>query len=94
MVNKPINKNYLETSFIDFDAEVLEKKYLNKKDPSIHNHENKNVLDKFTESNSTLLFNGKELCSTNHNHGSMNTIIFSATEPTIVAEGEIVMVYE
>lgn len=29
-----------------------------------------------------------------HNHGSMNTIIFSATEPTTVNDGEIVMVYE
>lgn len=29
-----------------------------------------------------------------HNHGYMKTIILSATEPTTVAEGEIVMVYE
>lgn len=29
-----------------------------------------------------------------HNHGSMKTITFSTTEPTTVAEGEIVMVYE
>lgn len=29
-----------------------------------------------------------------HNHGSMKTITYSTTEPTTVAEGEIVMVYE
>lgn len=29
-----------------------------------------------------------------HNHGSMKTITYSTTEPTTVADGEIVMVYE
>lgn len=29
-----------------------------------------------------------------HNHGGMKTITYSTTEPTTVAEGEIVMVYE
>lgn len=32
--------------------------------------------------------------SINHTHGSMRTITYSTTEPTSVAEGEIVMVYE
>ncbi|MCM1232993.1 MAG: hypothetical protein NC489_22945 [Ruminococcus flavefaciens] len=32
--------------------------------------------------------------NTTHTHGVMKTISFSATEPTAVNEGEIIMVYE
>lgn len=57
-----------------------------------------------------LMFNGEKInnsgendpitpesigaASSEHTHGSMKTITYSTTEPTTVAEGEIVMVYE
>ena len=60
-MKKPIDKEYLENSFKNFDAEVSENKYLHNDDPSIHQHENKNILDKISESETgTLVFDGKE----------------------------------
>ncbi len=60
-MNKPINKEYLENSFKNFFAEILEHRYLHNDDSSVHSHSNKNTLDKIGESNSgTLLFDGKE----------------------------------
>ena len=61
-----------------------------------HIHENKPVLDNFTESeNGDLLYDGKEIDLNNsHSHGYMKTITLSTTEPTSVSDGEIVMVYE
>lgn len=61
-MKEPIDKEYLEQSFIDFDTEVSEKKYLKNDDSSIHSHDNKNILDKMGESETgKLLFNGEEI---------------------------------
>ena len=65
-MDKPINKTYLENSFKDFDTQILEKKYLNQEDPSIHTHDNKDILDRIGESTEgKLLFNEKEIVSDN-----------------------------
>lgn len=65
-MKKPIDKEYLENSFKNFNTEVLEKKYLHNNDSSIHSHENKNVLDKISESETgTLMFGGKEFIDGN-----------------------------
>ncbi len=75
---------------------------------NIHIHNNKSVLDKIAEDETgNLLFNGSQLntgenitpetigaATENHTHGNMKTITYSTTEPTTVAQGEIVMVYE
>ena len=75
-----------------------------------HDHENKETLDKITEDETgSLMFDGEKInsggsdtstpesigaASSEHTHGSMKTITYSTTEPTAVADGEIVMVYE
>ncbi len=60
-MKKPIDKEYLENSFKSFDSEILEKKYFHNNDHSIHSHDNKNILDKISESETgTLMFDGEE----------------------------------
>lgn len=77
---------------------------------STHVHDNKETLDKIIEDEAgNLMFDGEKInggegatitpesigaASTEHTHGSMKTITYSTTEPTTVASGEIVMVYE
>lgn len=165
-MKKPIDKEYLKNSFLDFYTKIIEKRFLHINDDSLHIHNNKSTLDKLDESDSgKLLYNGKEITggtdssgsgngrdgksayqiavdngfvgtevewlqslkgepgkdaeisnsdisnitsevidsitpdiigasTTEHTHGYMKTIILSTTEPTTVAENEIVMVYE
>lgn len=55
MANKPINKDYLTSSLISFDEQVLNKKY-----DKIHI--NRETIDKFSESeDGKLLFNGEKI---------------------------------
>lgn len=60
----------------------------NTKAPASHTHDDRYYTE--TEVNNLLA----EKAATNHSHGSMSTITFAAAEPTTVAAGEIVMVYE
>ena len=57
-MKKPIDKEYLEQSFIDYNT------FLHSEDSSVHDHNNKSTLDKISESDEgNLLFNGEEICN-------------------------------
>lgn len=62
---KPIDKEYLISSFKDFDSKVLNRKYLKSDDEQLqqlHSHENEDILDKLNVSNEgKLLYNGREI---------------------------------
>lgn len=79
-MNALINKTYLENSFKDFDTQILEKKYLNQEDPSIHTHDNKDILDRIGESTEgKLLFNEKEIVSDNDSCVSKDDVLSTST---------------
>lgn len=64
--HKPIDKEYLTSTFQDFDSAVLEKKYLQSDDEQLHTHANQEILDKLNVSdNGTLLFDGNEISNEN-----------------------------
>lgn len=62
-MNKPIDKKYLVKQLFLFDEQILENKYVNKEESEkIYTHDNKDVLDKLSEtSDGQLFFNGNEI---------------------------------
>lgn len=63
--HKPIDKEYLASSFKDFDLSILSEKYIKSDDKQLeqlHSHKNEDVLDKLDVSNEgKLLYNGEEI---------------------------------
>ena len=63
---KPIDKEYLTSSFQEFNSAVLEQKYLQSDDEQLHTHANQEILNNLGLSDDgTLLFNGNEIGSSN-----------------------------
>lgn len=75
-------KTDLEAKFTEIDTSLAGKA------ASSHNHDDRY----YTETEMDTKLSGKS--DTSHQHGSMKTVTFAAAEPTTVAAGEIVMVYE
>jgi len=75
-------KTDLEEKFSEIDTA------LEGKAASAHNHDDRY----YTEAEVDTKLEGKS--DTTHTHGSMSTITYASAEPTSVAAGEIVMVYE
>lgn len=93
----PISANAIPKVTNDVDGLLSKEDYAKYEDANSkkHIHENKSILDNFTESeNGDLLYGDKKITDDNHIHGYMKTITLSTIEPTSVPDGEIIMVYE
>lgn len=95
-----ISANAIPKVTASVDGLLSKEDYVNYEDANSkkHTHNNRTILDKLDESeNGILLYDGVEIVpstNTDHIHGYMKTITLSTTEPTSIADGEIIMVYE